>query len=111
LGVHVLVCEAFHGPRPPGADLVAHADGDPGNNEAANLRWATHAENEGDKRRHGRSMLGERNHQAVLTELDVREIRLRHASGESPSSIARDYSVSYRQVYGVCRGESWRHIA
>lgn len=36
--VHVLVCEAFHGPRPPAHD-ADHRDWDKTNNTPANLRW------------------------------------------------------------------------
>lgn len=36
--VHELVCEAFHGPRPPGMQ-VDHRDTVRTNNTAANLRW------------------------------------------------------------------------
>lgn len=49
--VHVLVCEAFHGPRPDEMQ-AAHYDGDRNNARAENLRWATRAENEADKLRH-----------------------------------------------------------
>ncbi len=42
--VHRLVCEAFHGPRPFGAD-VAHRDATRHNNSAANLRWASRRSN------------------------------------------------------------------
>lgn len=50
--VHVLVCEAFHGRRPPGMD-VCHNDGDKLNNSAENLRWGTRSENNLDAVRHG----------------------------------------------------------
>lgn len=46
--VHRLVCEAFHGPPPPGKDQVRHLDGDPSNNHPANLRWGTAKENYSD---------------------------------------------------------------
>lgn len=38
VSVHSLICEAFHGPKPEWADVVAHTDGNPGNASAANLR-------------------------------------------------------------------------
>lgn len=42
--VHALVCEAFHGPRPPGHH-VDHIDFDRTNNHFTNLRWLPAAEN------------------------------------------------------------------
>lgn len=50
--VHHLVLESFVGLRPDGTE-ACHWDGDSSNNDISNLRWATHAENEGDKKRHG----------------------------------------------------------
>lgn len=38
VAVHVLVCSAFHGPRPRGYDCD-HVDGNPANNHADNLAW------------------------------------------------------------------------
>lgn len=39
--VHVLVCLAFHGPRPTPTHTVDHVNRKPGDNRAANLHWAT----------------------------------------------------------------------
>ena len=50
--VHKLVCEAFHGPRPEGHEVL-HGDGDRQNCRAANLRWGTRSENIADAQRHG----------------------------------------------------------
>lgn len=58
--VHRLVCNAFNEARCAEHMVVAHWDGDPGNNIASNLRWATHAENSADMIRHGRSCKGRR---------------------------------------------------
>lgn len=50
--LNVIVCETFHGPRPPGQQ-AAHNNGDKLDNRAANLRWATPSGNALDKARHG----------------------------------------------------------
>jgi len=44
LKVHQLVCEAFHGPCPPGMETL-HLDENGLNNRAENLRWGTRKEN------------------------------------------------------------------
>ncbi|MFJ4038224.1 NUMOD4 motif-containing HNH endonuclease [Microbacterium sp. NPDC090007] len=45
IGVHRIVCAAFHGRPKPGKTEVCHADGDKTNNSADNLRWGSHSEN------------------------------------------------------------------
>jgi len=50
--VHVLVLEAFVGPRPEGLE-GCHGNGDPQDNRVTNLRWDTHHENMLDGARHG----------------------------------------------------------
>ena len=50
--VHVLVLEAFVGPRPDGM-VCCHNDGDATNNRVENLRWDTYVENNKDLVRHG----------------------------------------------------------
>ena len=50
--VHILVLEAFVGPRPDGLDGL-HWDDDRTNNTVENLRWGTHSENMQDSVRNG----------------------------------------------------------
>ena len=56
--VHTLVIEAHVGPKPPEHPLLgpyecAHLDGNHLNNNAKNLKWVTHNENEQHKKLHG----------------------------------------------------------
>lgn len=60
-GIHVLVLEAFIGPRPHGMD-ACHNDGEPKNNNLSNLRWDTRAENSRDTVRHGRHREANKTH-------------------------------------------------
>lgn len=51
--VHVLVCEAFHGPAQlPGME-VRHLDDNPLNNRVGNLAWGTRVDNMQDSIRNG----------------------------------------------------------
>ena len=43
--VHMLVCAAYHGPRPSDGHQCNHKDGDKLNNHPDNLEWVTQAEN------------------------------------------------------------------
>ena len=55
--VHLLVLEAFVGPRPPGMECC-HWDNDRSNNQLFNLRWDTKAANKADQVRHGTASHG-----------------------------------------------------
>lgn len=106
--VHALVCVAFHGPKPADKALVAHWDGDPLNNRAENLRWATHRENEDDKRRHGREASGERNPAVKLTTEQVAEIRRRYVKKYGAvAALAREFGVSSTQICDIVKGRCW----
>lgn len=51
--VHVLVLEAFVGPRPSAEMDACHGNGDPSDNRLENLRWDTKSANALDTVRHG----------------------------------------------------------
>lgn len=109
ISVHVLVCEAFHGPKPTPQHQVAHWDGDKTNNHASNLRWATAAENYADAVRHGTNSTGERHGATKLDWEDVREIRSLYAEGKwSQSDLAYIYGVERTTVRAVVNGTHWR---
>lgn len=110
---HRLVLEAFVGPAPTSRHVVAHWDGDPLNNHYSNLRWATHAENGADKKRHG-SHRGERNSTAKLTPTDVLAIRAQYPSVRKirggVSRLAEKYGVTPTTIYNAAIGIRWGHI-
>lgn len=56
--VHVLVMEAFVGPRSAPEIDTRHIDGDPTNNVLSNLAYGTHAQNARDMVEHGRGWAG-----------------------------------------------------
>jgi HNH endonuclease/NUMOD4 motif len=122
--VHRLVAAAFLGPCPDGYE-VNHLDGAKRNNRADNLEYCTPKQNnqhaariglkaKGD--RHGsrkhpeRWARGERNGCAKLTAELVKELRRRHAAGESSRSLAKIYSIAETTVSKVLRGETWKHV-
>ena len=59
--VHVLVAEAFIGPRPPG-QVIRHLDGDSLNNSLTNLAYGTPSENIKDQVRHGTHPFAKKTH-------------------------------------------------
>jgi hypothetical protein len=111
VGAHRLVCETFHGLKPDWADLVAHSNGNPADNRADNLRWATFEQNEADKRKHGRDNAGERHHMVKLTEPQVLEIRCRRAAGERGTALAREFGVTASAICAIHKRQSWGHLS
>lgn len=118
-----LVCEAFKGPSPSEKYTdVAHRDGNPENNIATNLRWATRSQNMEDSRRHGTMALGkrhgrttkphltprgERHGHAKLTEKQVLRIR---SSTRRGVDLAQRYMVSTATISTIRSGNTWRHL-
>ena len=107
VAVHILVCEAFCGPRPSPEHEVAHWDGNRNNPAASNLRWATRIENQSDRLRHTTDNRGERSGKAVLTEETVREIR---AATESARSLAKRFGVAPTTIHGVRTRTTWKWL-
>ena len=110
LKAHVVVCTVFHGPRPSDRPEVRHVNGNPADNRASNLRWATPAENARDKLRHGTHNRGTRHNMAKLTEDQVTEIRTLRDSGETCRSLGSRYGVHPATVSDICRRRIWRHL-
>lgn len=109
--VNRLTCEAWHGPPPNDVAQAAHTCGTRGCWAGEHLRWATPVENEADKIIHGRSLQGERHHQARLSEADVISIRERFARGDiTKRSLAREFGITDAQIGNIIRRRSWAHI-
>jgi hypothetical protein len=122
LKVHILVCEAFHGPRPNDIQIYAlHWDDDKLNNHYNNLRWGSRSENAKDSVRNGKYsnnyQTGEDVKNSKLTEqavLDILENFENILVGNKSRKIEhfmRKYNVSRSTVRGVLEGRRWRHIS
>jgi hypothetical protein len=104
--VHELVLTTFVGPRPPGQQC-RHLDGNGHSNNIDNLVWGTPAANGLDRKRHGRTLAGERHPLAKLTGEDVGLIRLFAGAGMKTRELARQFGVSVSTIQGILRGKSW----
>ena len=106
-----LVCEAFHGAPPTPAHVAQHIDGNPLNDHAENLRWATRddiqrGQGAGEEKPH---IQGERHPAAVLTWKKVRSIRRENIGGDvTRGYLARKYGVSESAVYCIITGKTWK---
>ena len=104
--VHRLTCEAWHGPRRRRGE-VAHSCGNRLCWAGEHVRWASHSENEHDKREHGRDNRGERHGMSKLTTVAVLDIRTRRARGETLASIAAVHGVQVPAIDKIVRRERW----
>lgn len=102
--VQVIVCETFYGSRPPGMD-AAHRDGNPANNRADNLRWATRSENMRDAIKHGTAPRGAQHGMAKLALADVAQIKADRLT--SSRDLARRFGVGQTQISRIRSGKRW----
>jgi hypothetical protein len=109
--VHTLVCLAFHGPKPSPVHETRHLDGSRANNAPLNLCWGTGAENEQDKRRHGRVAEGSRHGIAKLNEEAVRILRVAIPQGLwNPIDAAKVFGVDPSVIRAAVNGKNWKHV-
>lgn len=110
--VHRLVCAAFHGEPPTAHSVVRHLDGNRSNNEPANITWGTYAQNEADKRRHGRTAAGEKHGQVRLSEEGVRIIRASVPFGLwNAADAAKVFGVDPSTIRRIAAGKrDWKDV-
>lgn len=95
---HRFVCVSAHG-QPAPRQEAAHSCGNKLCVNPAHLSWASHAENMGDAKRHGRLRGGGRYRQRFFAD-DVAAIR---ASGESYSALADRYGTDVAYIGRIRR--------
>ena len=112
--VHRLVADAFL-ENLNGLPFVNHKDGNPENNHVTNLEWCTERENSLHAYQFGLwkppMQKGASNSNSKLTEQDVRQIRERHANGESSASIASDFGINPKTASMIVLRQRWAHVA
>jgi len=122
VAAHRFAWEAANGPVPPGL-FVCHRCDLPACVNPDHLFVGSHDDNMRDMVAKDRARFGvnrgEANGFAILTEVQVQEIRRRYSPGrpqgavQQPGSIkalAREFGVSPRAIQRVVRGQYWRHI-
>jgi hypothetical protein len=106
INVHILVLEAFVGPRPFAQAHARHLDGDRTNPALMNLVWGTPSENAQDKVLHGTDARGEKNKKSILTQEFVNWIKESKQSSIFLSSI---FEVAGSTIRAVRIGQNWSY--
>lgn len=106
--VHVVVCEAFNGPRPPTL-TCSHINGVKLDNSAKNLCWESQNDNLSRKINHGTHDHGCKNSRAKLNLSQVQEIRVMLSRGDSRRVIGEKFGVGRRLVDKIARGEHYKN--
>lgn len=111
--VHRIVAKVFI-PNPENKREVNHIDGNKLNNKVENLEWVTSSENVKhayDSGLHTRTNVkGEYNNKAILTEKQVKEIKLLILDGRQNRELAAMYNVSRKVICDIKKGRNWKHV-
>ncbi len=105
-----VICWLAHGPPPTIYYDADHIDNVKTNNDPANLRWLTQAENTKRRVNDPSKRQGEKSHLAVLTTEDVMMAKRMWARGESRNSIAMQIGASVGAIYDAIQGRTWAHL-
>jgi hypothetical protein len=96
--LHVLILEAFVGPRPTGMH-GCHGRDDKDDNRLVNLRWDTPKRNIAERQ----SFDGEKNPNARISDTQREEIRQRLLKGEQAKALAPLYGLTRTRIYQIQR--------
>ena len=108
--IHVLVCEAFIGPRPTGFHIL-HGDGDQNNNSLENLRYGSVSENQEDKKRHGTFLTGETYPSSLVTDETALEIRRFLDENSLPHrEVSEMFDTTISVVRNIRYGRTYKHL-
>lgn len=105
--VHLLVLEAFVGPRPEGL-FGLHKDDDRSNNSLSNLYYGTSQQNWADRKRNGRyrPVYGDGAPRTKVSDAQVAEMRALRKDGWTLKQLAAKYEVTISNVSAICVGRS-----
>lgn len=106
--VHRLICAAFHGKSE--TLQTRHLDNIRINNTPENLQWSDKKTNEGDKKKYGTLLSGERVGGSKLKTSDIIKIREMARNGIQFREIAKLYPVTAGTISDVATGKRWKHI-
>lgn len=110
--IHRLMAEAFI-ENPEGKETVNHKDGVKANNTVENLEWMTNRENVLHAMDNGLVKcreFGENHPRAVLSNLDVKRIKMCLWCAMSKAEIASIFDVCVQRIDEISRERGWAHV-
>jgi hypothetical protein len=107
---HRVSWEIHHSKSIPAGMIVRHKCDNPLCVNPDHLEIGTHIDNMSDSVKRGRIARGIKDGNSKLINRDILNIRRRSSSGESYSSLGREYGVAYTTISRICRGITWTHI-
>ncbi|ATN93431.1 HNH endonuclease family protein [Pseudoalteromonas phage J2-1_QLiu-2017] len=110
-GIHAIVCEAFHGPRPSDSHEAAHIDGNSYNNHKDNLKWMTRTQNRLQMYADGRSAVGANNANSKYPLETIRGICEMLAEGVRNKDIVEKFKVPKRLVSVIKTRKQWTSVS
>jgi hypothetical protein len=111
--VHILVLEAFKGPKPSSRHQTRHLDGNKMNNHWRNLEWGTPKENSEDRVLHGTQshLRGEELSSAKISEEQVRQLRLVYRKrGRRHVPLGESFGLNRKEIWNICNRRRWSHV-
>lgn len=108
---HRLLAECFI-PNPLGWDQINHKNGIKGDNQLKNLEWSNSSHNQIHAYETGlhKPMIGEINHRAKLSNIDVLIIRDCFKAGLKGKDIARYFNVCVSTISMIKRNQNWAKV-
>lgn len=112
--IHRAVAKAFV-PNPENLPEVNHIDGNKANNHYSNLEWVSRLENMRHAYKAGlaKNGFGDKSSRAVLTEVQVLEIRARHKPKcpvNGQTALGKEFGVTNFCIWRVVHRKCWTHI-
>lgn len=110
--VHLLVLEAFVGPRPSPTHDACHGIGGPRDNSLANLRWGTKQENADDRLLHGTQVRGEQVGISQLSAEQVLEVKAAIPKWKRGmcTEFGNKFGVCHTTIADIRDGKTWAHL-